>query len=49
MRTTVGLYNHRRGRYRIVVRFRAVSSRPGPFGSPAYPGLLVGQVRINVP
>ena len=49
VRTTVGLYNHRRGRYRIVVRHRTVQAHPGPTGSPAYPGLLVGQVRINVP
>ena len=49
VRTTVGLYNHRRGRFRIVVRYRTVQAHPGPTGSPAYPGLIVGQVRINVP
>jgi hypothetical protein len=47
--TTVDLYDHRRGPYRIVVRYRTVSSRPGPYASLAYPGLLVGQARVVVP
>jgi hypothetical protein len=49
IRTTVGLYNHQRGTYRIVVRFRSVRSRPGPYASLAYPGLLVGVQRVDVP
>ena len=49
VRTTVDLYNHRRGPYRIVVRYRTVRPRPGPYASPAYPGLLVGQARVRVP
>jgi hypothetical protein len=49
VRTTVGLYNHRRGAYRIVVRYRTVSARPGPYAGLAYPGLLVGQARVDVP
>jgi hypothetical protein len=48
VRTTVGLYNRRRGAYRIVVRYRTVSPRPGPYASLAYPGLLVGEARIDV-
>ena len=47
--TTVGLYNHRRGRTASSCATGRCSSHPGPTGSPAYPGLLVGQVRINVP
>jgi hypothetical protein len=49
VRTTVDLYNHRRGVYRIVVRYRTVRPRPGPYASLAYPGLLVGQARVDVP
>jgi hypothetical protein len=49
VRTTVPLYNHRRGGYRIVVRFRTVRSRPGPYATPAWPGVLVGQVHVTVP
>ena len=49
VRTTVDLYNHRRGAYRIVVRYRTVRPRPGPYASLAYPGLLVGQARVDVP
>lgn len=49
VRTTVDLYNRRRGPYRIVVRYRTVTPRPGPSPSLAYPGLLVGQTRIDVP
>jgi hypothetical protein len=49
VRTTVDLYNHRRGPYRIVVRYRTVRSRPGPYASLAYPGLLVGETRLDVP
>jgi hypothetical protein len=49
VRTTVDLDNHRRGAYRIVVRYRTVRPRPGPYASLAYPGLLVGQARVDVP
>jgi hypothetical protein len=49
VRTTVGLYNRRRGDYRIIVRYRTVKPRPGPYASLAYPGLLVGQARVDVP
>ncbi len=49
VRTTVGLYNRRHGPYRIIVRYRTVRPRPGPYSSLAYPGLLVGQARIDVP
>jgi hypothetical protein len=49
VRTTVDLYDHRRGAYRIVVRYRTVRPRPGPTASLAYPGLLVGQARVDVP
>jgi hypothetical protein len=49
VRTTVDLYNHRRGAYRIVVRYRTVRPRPGPYASLAYPGLVVGQARVDVP
>ena len=38
VRTTVGLYNRQRGAYRIVVRYRTVSARPGPYASLTYPG-----------
>jgi hypothetical protein len=49
VRITVDLYNHRRGPYRIVVRYRTVRSRPGPYANPAYPGVVVGQARVDVP
>ena len=49
VRTTVDLDNHHHGAYRIVVRYRTVSPRPGPYASLESPGLLVGQTRINVP
>jgi hypothetical protein len=49
VRTTVDLYNHRRGAYRIVVRYRTVSARPGPYASLDYPGLPVGATRVDVP
>ena len=49
VRTTVPLYDQRRGGYRIVVRYRTVPPRPGPFAGLAYPGLLVGQTHVNVP
>jgi hypothetical protein len=49
VRTTVDLYNHRRGPYRIVVRYRTVRPRPGPYAEPAYPGVVVGQARVDVP
>jgi hypothetical protein len=37
------------GAYRIVVRYRTVSARPGPYASLDYPGVLVGQARVDVP
>jgi hypothetical protein len=49
VRTTVDLYNHQRGAYRIVVRYRSVRARPGPYASHAYPGVLVGEARVVVP
>ena len=49
VRTTVPLYDRRRGTYRIVVRYRMVKPRPGPYAPLAYPGLLVGQARLDVP
>jgi hypothetical protein len=49
VRTTVDLYNKHRGRYRIVVRYRTVAARPGPYARPAWPGLLVGQAEVTVP
>ena len=49
VRTTVGLYNRQRGVYRIVVRYRTVDPRPGPYASLAYPGALVGVQRVDVP
>ena len=49
VRTTVNLYNERRGAYRIVVRYRTVSPRPGPYATLAFPGLLVGQTHVDVP
>ncbi len=49
VRTTVRRYNHRRGVYLIVVRYRTVSARPGPYASLVYPGVLVGQTRIKIP
>jgi hypothetical protein len=47
--TTVDLYNKHRGKYRIVVRYRTVNPRPGPYATPAWPGLLVGQTTVTVP
>jgi hypothetical protein len=47
--TTVNLYNKHRGKYRIVVRYRTVNPRPGPYATPAWPGLLVGQTTVTVP
>ena len=49
VRTTVALYNHQRGAYRIVVRYRTISARPGPYASLDSPGLLVGKARVDVP
>lgn len=49
VRTTADLYNKHRGTYRIVVRYRTVKARPGPYSSLAYPGLLVGTARVTVP
>lgn len=46
---TYGLYLHRRGSYRIVVRYRTVGTRPAPIGGLLYPGQLVGQTRVRVP
>ncbi len=48
--TTIALRPHRHAAtYRIVVRYRTVRSRPGPYASLAYPGLLVGRARVDVP
>lgn len=47
--TTVPLYNGRHGIYLIVVRYRSVAPHPGPMGSLAYPGHLVGRQRVTVP
>ena len=47
--TTVDLYNHQRGPYRIVVRYRTVPSRPGPTTSLVNRGLFVGHARVVVP
>lgn len=49
VRTTVDLYDGRRGAYRIVVRYRSVGANPGPYASLAYPGMLVGEARVTVP
>jgi hypothetical protein len=49
VRTTVDLYNKHHGTYRIVVRYRTVHARPGPYATPAYPGLLVGETTVTVP
>jgi hypothetical protein len=49
VRTTVDLYDRRRGPYLIVVRYRTIGARPGPYASLAYPGRLVGQARVVVP
>ena len=49
VRTTVDLDNHHHGPYNVVVRYRTVRARPGPYASLESPGLLVGQTRINVP
>jgi hypothetical protein len=35
------------GTYPIVVHFRTVRSHPGPVGSPAAPGLLVGRASVT--
>ena len=49
VRTTVGLYNKRRGAYRIVVRYQSVPARPGPYAALTSPGTLVGQTRVVIP
>jgi hypothetical protein len=49
VRTTVDLYNKHRGRYHIIVRYRTVKARPGPYAHPAYPGVLVGETSVTVP
>jgi hypothetical protein len=46
--TTVAPSPRRRGRYLIVVRYRTVRSRPGPYASLAYPGLLVGRAQVDL-
>lgn len=48
VRTTVGLYNKRRGAYRIVVRYQSVPPRPDPYAMLATPGILVGETRVLV-
>jgi hypothetical protein len=47
--TTVGLVDHKHGTYRIIVRYRTIGTRPGPYASLHYPGLLVGHTRVHVP
>ena len=49
VRTTIDLPPPRHKNYWIVVRYRTVRSRPGPYASLAYPGLLVGRARVAVP
>ncbi|MDP1847880.1 MAG: hypothetical protein Q8K79_08815 [Solirubrobacteraceae bacterium] len=49
VRTTVDLYNKRRGTYRIVVRYRTLPPRPGPYPTLGHRGLLVGQAHLDVP
>jgi len=48
VRTTIAPDRYHHGPYLIVVRFRTVKSRPGPYASLAYPGLLVGRARVAV-
>ena len=49
VRTTIALPHRKRAAYEIVVRYRTVRSRPGPHASLAYPGLLVGRARVDLP
>lgn len=49
VRITVGLYNKRRGAYRIVVRYQSVPARPDPYAMLATPGTKVGETRVVVP
>jgi hypothetical protein len=49
VRITVDLYNREPGPYRIVVRYRTVKPRPGPYASLPYPGKLVGEAHVDVP
>jgi hypothetical protein len=49
VRITVDLYNGEPGPYRIVVRYRTVKPRPGPYASLPYPGKLVGEAHVDVP
>jgi hypothetical protein len=49
VRTTIDLPPPRRAAYTIVVRYRTVRPRPGPWASLAYPGLLVGRARVDMP
>jgi hypothetical protein len=49
VRTTIDLPTPRHTAYLIVVRYRTVRARPGPHASLAYPGLLVGRARVDVP
>jgi hypothetical protein len=46
--TTIVLERHEHGPYLIVVSFRTLRSRPGPYASLVYPGLLVGRARVAV-
>jgi hypothetical protein len=46
--TTIALDRYHHGPYLIVVRFRTVRPRPGPYASLAYPGVLVGQARVDL-
>ncbi|MET0602896.1 MAG: hypothetical protein ABW167_12990 [Baekduia sp.] len=46
--TTIDLPLPRRAAYTIVVRYRMVRPRPGPYATLAYPGLLVGRARVDM-
>jgi hypothetical protein len=48
VRTTIALDRYQHGPYLIVVRYRTVRPRPGPYASLAYPGLLVGRARVDM-
>lgn len=51
VRTTVDLYNHRRGAYRIIVCFKSASGIRPPIGWPIRGGNwpIVGVARVSVP
>jgi hypothetical protein len=47
VKTTLRAHRDWRGTYVVTVRFRTVRARPGPVGSPAWPGVLVGRAEIT--